>query len=331
MRGTAIKQMKQKIMQAVAIDKFGGLETMNLKTLPVPEVGADEVLIRVESAGVGVWDPFEREGGFAGMFGMEPKFPYVLGSDGAGTVVAVGKRVRRFKKGDRAYAISVASSKGGFYAEYAAVKADNTAPIPKNLTTEQAGVMPVCAITALRGLDDTLRLKRDKSLIIIGASGGIGHLAIQLAKRIGARVLAVASGDDGVALAKRLGADMAVDGHKDDVEAAAREFAPNGLDASLLTVGGEVAEKALMAAMRKGGRVAYPNGVEPKPKARPGLKIQSYDGIPDQKALKKLNKLIESGPFEVHIARTFTLDQAADAHRALDSHYLGKLALRPTG
>lgn len=330
MRGTAIKQIRQKTMQAVAIDRFGGLETMKLKTLPVPELGTDEVLIRVESAGVGVWDPFEREGGFAGMFGTEPKFPYILGSDGAGTVVAVGKRVRRFKEGDRAYAISVASAKGGFYAEHAAVKADNAALIPKNLTTEQAGVMPVCAITALRGLDDTLGLKKGESLIIICASGGIGHLAVQLAKRIGASVLAIASGDDGVALAKRLGADMTVDGHKDDVEAAAREFAPNGLDAALLTVGGEVAENALTA-MRKGGRVAYPNGVEPEPKARPGLSIQSYDGIPDQKAFKKLNKLIESGPFEVHIARTFTLDQAADAHRALDSHYLGKLALRPTG
>ena len=129
--------------------------------------------------------------------------------------------------------------------------------------------MPVDAITALRGLDDTLGLKPGESLMIFGASGGIGHLAVQLAKRMGARVLAVASGDDGVALARRLGADAVVDGHKDDVAAAAREFAPDGLDAALLTAGGEAAEKALTA-LREGGRVAYPNGVEPEPQARSG-------------------------------------------------------------
>src|SRR6266850_4662435 len=84
---------KQNTMQAAAIDRFGGIETITLRTLPVPEVGPDEVLIRVESAGVAVWDVFEREGGFAQMFGIEPKFPYVLGSDGAGTIAAVGGKV----------------------------------------------------------------------------------------------------------------------------------------------------------------------------------------------------------------------------------------------
>ena len=315
-------------MQAAAIDRFGGPESLQLRTLPVPEVGPDEVLIRVEAAGVGAWDPFEREGGFAKMMGTQPKFPYVLGTDGAGTVAAVGERVDRFQEGDRVYAMSLANPKGGFYAQYAAVKADDASPVPAKLTIEQAGVMPVDAITALRGLDDTLGLKRGESVMIFGASGGIGHLAVQLAKRMGARVLAVASGDDGVALARRLGADAVVDGHKDDVAAAARTVAPNGLDAALLTAGGEAAEKAL-AALRVGGRVAYPNGVEPTPKARPGIEFKAYDGMPSPETIEKLNRLIESGPFEVHVARTFPLDAAADAQRALNEHYLGKLALRP--
>ncbi len=103
---------------------------------------------------------------------------------------------------------------------------------------------------------------------------------------------------------------------------------PDGLDAALLTAGGEAAEQALTA-LREGGRVAYPNGVEPEPQARPGLIIQNYDGVPDPQAIEKLNRLIASGPFEVHIARTFSLEQAAEAHRALDTHYLGKLVLRP--
>src|SRR6476659_10937421 len=116
---------KQNTMQAAAIDRFGGIETITPRTLPVPEVGPDEVLIRVESAGVAVWDVFEREGGFAKAFGIEPKFPYVLGSDGAGTVAAVGNGVERINPGERVYAFGLVNPKGGFYAEYAAIKADD--------------------------------------------------------------------------------------------------------------------------------------------------------------------------------------------------------------
>jgi NADPH:quinone reductase-like Zn-dependent oxidoreductase len=316
----------QPMMHAAAIDQFGGPITPHL--LPVPQVGPDEILIRVESAGVGVWDPFEREGGFAKMMGVQPKFPYVLGTDGAGEIIAVGEQVRGFEIGDHVYALALMNPKGGFYAEYVAVKADNASPIPGKLTVEQAGVLPVDAMTALCGLDDTLGLKEGESILIFGASGGIGHLAVQLAKRMGARVLAAASGADGVALVKRLGADEVIDGHKEDVIAAAQRFAPEGLDAVLLTAGGQAAELALWA-VRDGGRVAFPNGVEPTPTGRVGITIKSYDGLPSQKAIAKLNALIEKAPFEVHVARTFSLDQAAEAHRALNEHFVGKLALRP--
>ena len=81
--------------------------------------------------------------------------------------------------------------------------------------------------------------------------------------------------------------------------------------------------------MRDGGRVAYPNGVEPEPRARPGVTVRNYDGMPDPKAIEKLNRLIQAGPFHVHVARAFPLSQAVEAHRALHEHYLGKLALRP--
>ena len=313
-------------MRAAALDHFGGVENIHLAQLPVPEPGPDEVLLRVESAGVGVWDPYEREGEFAKMFGTRPTFPYVLGSDGAGTVAAVGAQVHRFKEGDHAYALALTNPKGGFYAEYAAVKADQVSPIPKKLTVEQAGVMPSDALTALRGLDEILKLQKGESLMVFGAGGGIGHLAVQLAKRIGARVFAVASGDDGVALAKRLGADAVANGRKDDIEAAARAF--GGLDAALVTAGGEATDRALRA-MKKNGRVAWPNGVEPVPNAPSGVKVLSYDIEPSPQQLEKLNRLIESGPFEVHVAHVFPLDKAADAHRELDKHYLGKLALRP--
>jgi NADPH:quinone reductase-like Zn-dependent oxidoreductase len=320
--------LKRSTMRAAALDRFGGVENIHVAQLPVPEPGPDEVLLHVESAGVGVWDPYEREGEFAKMFGTKPHFPYVLGSDGAGTVAAVGAQVRGFKEGDHAYALALVNPKGGFYAEYAAVKADQVSPIPKKLSVEQAGVMPSDALTALRGLDEILKLQRGESLMVFGAGGGLGHLALQLAGRMGARVFAVASGDDGVALAKRLGAEAVANGRKDDLEAAARAFAPNGLDAALVTAGGQATDRALRA-MKKGGRVAYPNGVEPAPKVPSGVLVQSYNVEPNPQQFEKLNRLIESGPFEVHVAHTFPLDKAADAHRELDKHYLGKLALRP--
>src|ERR1700722_11737119 len=324
----AMRQTTPNTMRAAAIDRFGGIETLTLQTLPVPEVGPDEILIRVESAGVGAWDPFEREGGFARRFGTGEKFPYVLGTDGAGTLVQVGDRLTGVKEGAREYATVLATPKEGSDPEVAAVKADNVSPVPDKLTTEQAGVMPSDALTALQGLDDMLGLKPGETLLIFGAGGGIGHLAVQLARRMGARVLALASGEDGVALARRLGADVVVNGRKADVVAAARAFALAGLDAALVTAGGETTDRAL-AALRAGGRVAYPHGVAPEPKVRPSVRVSNYDVSIDGEAIAKLNRLIEAGPFEVHVAHTFPFDQAAAAQRALAEHYLGKLALRP--
>src|SRR5215510_4035588 len=259
-------QTTQHTMRAAAIDRFGGPETIALHMLPVPEVEPDEVLIRIESAGVAEWDPLEREGGFVKMLGVTPTFPYVLGSDGAGTVAAVGKQVEGFKEGDKVYSAVLANPKGGFYAEYASVKGEYISRIPHKLSIEQAGVTLSDAVTGLRGLDDVIGLKRDESVMIFGASGGIGHMAVQLAKRMGARVFAVASGQDGVELVKRLGADAVVDGRRDDVAAEARKFAPNGIDTALVTAGGGPTNKAL-AAVRDGGRIAYPTGVDPEPEA----------------------------------------------------------------
>src|SRR5581483_6233531 len=244
----------------------------------------------------------------------------------SGIVEEVGDQVRQLKRGDRVYGINLMNPKGGFYAECRAIKAKDAATIPQALSTRDAGVLAVDGVTALNGLDKTLQLKPGESILILGASGGIGHLAVQLAKRMKARVLAVASGKDGVDFVQRLGADKVIDGHREDVLKAAREFAPNGMDAALLTAGGKAAEQAV-ASLRKGGRAAYPNGVEDAPQGRDGVKVTSYNGEPDPQTFAKLNELIDDGPFEVHIARTFRLEEAAEAQRALGGHYLGKLAL----
>lgn len=315
-------------MHAAAIDAFG--QPLTPRLLPIPSVAPDEILIRVESAGVGVWDPFEQQGGFAKMTGTPAHFPYVIGSDGAGTVVEVGAKVRRFKPGDSVYAFAFMNPKGGFYAEFAAVKEELASPIPGGLTIEQAGALPVDGVTALEGLGNALHLKPGESILIFGASGGIGHLAVQLAKRMGARVLAVASGPDGVEMVKGLNAaDAVVDGHAQNLLQAARKFAPNGLDTALLTAGGNTANE-LLKTLHPAGRVAYPHGVEPEPQPPAGIQAIAYDGRPNPEIIAKLNHLIEQSPsFQVHIDRSFPLDQAPTALGALERHFLGKLALHP--
>src|SRR6185503_5385473 len=191
----------------------------------------------------------------------------------------------------RVYAAELANPKGGFYAQYAAVKADNTSLIPGHLTIEQAAVLPTDGVTALTGLEKVLHLESGESLMVFGASGGIGHLAVQLAKRLGARVFAIASGDDGVELCKKLGADLAVDGKGDGVLNAAMEFAPNGIDKALVTAGGPTTDESL-SAIRKGGRVAYPHGVSPEPTAPEGVAVHAYDGENTPALIDKLNTLI---------------------------------------
>lgn len=307
-------------MKAVAIDRYGGPEVLQVTTLPVPSPGADEVLIRLDAAGIGVWDPEVRSGAFE--IG-ERRFPKIIGNDGAGQVAAVGSRVKRVGPEDRVYAYSM---EGGFYAEYVAVKQGNVAPVPQGLDNERAGALGADGITALRGLDDALHIRRGEKLLVFGASGGIGHLAVQLAKRLGAEVFAVASGEDGVALMRRLGVDQAVDGKHGAVVDRLRSFAPEGLDAALVLTGGKGLETAL-AQVKKGGRVAYPNGVEPEPEAPKGVTLRAYDGESGPEALDRLNELVSQGPFHVEV-RFYRPEDAAQAHRDVEKHHLGKFALR---
>ena len=313
-------------MKAAAIDRFGGPDELKIHTLPLPKIGPDELLVRVHTAGVGSWDPWVREGEFAAMTGEKPQFPYVLGADGSGTVVAAGPSVQEFHGGDAIYGYNELSAKDGFYAEYTVLKAKDVARVPAGLSLDSAGVMPADAVTALCGLE-LLSLKPEETIMIFGASGGIGHLAVQLAQRMGARVFAVASGEDGLELMREIGADAAIDGHRGDVGAAARTFAPNGLDAALVTANGD-GLRAGLDALRKGARVAFPHGVEPEPQARADVDVHGYDGRATRALFERLNSWIEAGPFRVCVASSYPLENAADAHRALERHHIGKLALR---
>jgi len=311
-------------MRAAAIDRFGGPEVVTTHTLPVPQVNAGEVLIAVHTSGIAGWDADMRDGWSP--TGKQPKLPFIPGTDGSGTVVALGSGVRRLEIGDRVYGASFETA--GFHAEYIAVAAEHVGKVPAGLELEPAGAIPLTGVTALQGVDEALKLKRGETVIVHGASGGVGTLAVQFAKRRGARVLASASGEDGVALARRLGADAAVDGRHGDIVAAARDFAPDGVDAVLACAGGDSLQRCIES-LRPGARVAYPNGIDPAPKKRSGLDVTSYDGVIGVRELARLNRAIEAANFIVPIPAAYPLEEAAKAHeRVAQGHVLGKIVLR---
>lgn len=304
-------------MRAVTIDGRGRI---SVRDVPEPSVGSREVRIAVDTSGVGSWDPSMRPEG--------SEFFVVPGTDGAGRVEAVGGAVRRFRVGERVYSYSYQNPKGGFHAELVSVVATNVAPVPRGLDAARAGAIATTGLTALQGVEK-LRLKRGERVIVHGASGGVGTLALQFAKWSGARVLATASGRDGVALAKRLGADVAVDGKSGDLTAAARRFAPGGVDAVLAFVGGPSLARCLDALKPRGGRLAYPNGVEPAPRKRKGVRFIAYDGAPGVDEFRRLNRAVEGAKLKVPIAKTYPLARARDAYRlAGQGHVVGKVALR---
>jgi NADPH:quinone reductase-like Zn-dependent oxidoreductase len=182
-------------------------------------------------------------------------------------------------------------------------------------------------LTALQGIDDALRLKRGEIVIIHGATGGVGSLAVQFAKLRGARVLATASGADGLKLARRLSADEAVDGRHDDIAAATHRVAPEGVDALLATAGGEALERAI-ATVPQGGRVAYPNGVEPEPNQRSGIELISYDAVSGVPEFERLGEAIEQSKRVVPVAAEYPLAEAKAHERLAAGHVLGKIVLR---
>jgi NADPH2:quinone reductase len=284
----------------------------------VPTSKSDEVLIKVHAAGVSVWEADIR----AHLAVRSP--PLILGGEGSGTIVAMGSDVHNFKLGDEVYGVTGI----GFYAEYVKVRADRVAHVPKSIDLTQASILAISGLSALQGIDDVLELRTGQTLIVHGASGAVGTLAIQIARHRGIRVLATASTDEGMALARQLGADAVVNGRTGDIAAAAKAFAPQGADAVLGLAGGDSLEHCIDALRPGSGRVAYLYGLEPLPRPRGSIRMILYNFVGGTGELERLNNEVVAGNIRVPVAATYTLDQAADAHKRLEAgHLLGKIVL----
>jgi NADPH:quinone reductase-like Zn-dependent oxidoreductase len=307
-------------MLAAAFDQGGGPEVLQTHQLPVPKPKAGEVLVAMHAAGVAVWEAAARQNP-----GKDAQFPVVPGTEGSGVIAALGPGVHTFKMGDAVYGEINAS-----YAQYATAREDKIAGIPAGLSFTEAAALGVSGLSALQGIEDILRVKQGETLIIHGAAGAVGTFAIQFAKRRGAKVLATATDDAGIALATRLGADAAVNGRTGDISAAAKLLAPQGVDAVLGLAGGDALERCIDTLRQDGGgRIAYLFGVEPEPRSRYRITktVYSYTANPHQLAL--LNDAVRESGIKAVVAAEYPLDQAAAAHGRLErGHLLGKMVLR---
>ena len=309
-------------MKAAAVDRFGPPSVLKLHELPVPQPRPHEVLIEIHTAGIGSWDTSIRDGSWRSS--GRPKFPLIPGVDGAGTVVAKGARVRRFAIGDTVYAYEFGNPRGGFYAQFAVAHAEHVSAVPKSLDMRAAGATAATGLTAMQGIDK-LELRPRHTILIFGATGAVGTLAVQLAAQRGAYVIATASGKAAQRLMKRLGARKVIDARSLESIEQLRTFAPDGLDRVLALAGGKALERCLDFVQPK-GRVVYPNGIEPEPVARRTFRIRSFDAVASAREFAKLQRRIDAGKLRVPITAVYSLARAADAHRSLDrGHVLGRL------
>lgn len=319
-------------MRAIVQETYGDADALRLETVARPEITEHEVLVRVHAAGLdrGTWhlmtgQPYVMRLGF-GLRG--PRNP-VPGTDVAGTVVAVGPTVTGFAVGDEVFGFG-----RGTFAEYAVVREDRLARKPVNVTFEQAAVVPVSAVTALQALTDVGRVARGQRVLVVGASGGVGSYAVQLAKALGADVAGVCSAAK-VDLVRSLGADHVVDYARDDFADGSHRYD------LVLAIGGNPTLARLRRALTPTGTAVIVGGegggtwtgmsrqlraVAMSPFVRQRLTFF----VAKQRArdLERLLELIEAGTVTPSVDRTYPLDRASDAMRHLAAGKVrGKVAV----
>ena len=292
-------------MRAVRIHQYGGIETLQLDQVDTPEINVDDILIKVKSSSINPVDWKIREG-YLQEF-IPHKFPVTLGWDVAGVVSAVGASVADFKVGDEVFS-RPEISRDGSYADYIAVKADEVVLKSTKLDFAQAAALPLAGITAWQCLVDVGQLQAGQRVLIHAGAGGVGHLAIQIAKAKGATVIATASAKNG-ALLTQLGADQAVDYNQDTL---LEQIEP--VDLVIDTMGGAV-QKESWALLKEGGMLV--SVVEPPSEEvakEHHVKAAFVFIVPSSRILRELNTLVENDQLTPLIEHRFSLEQISDAH-----------------
>jgi NADPH:quinone reductase-like Zn-dependent oxidoreductase len=312
---------EQQRMRLVAITAFGGPERLTLMERPRPVPGPTEVLIRVQAAGVGLWDVKVRRG----LVGARP-FPFALGWESAGVIERVGASVTGFAAGDAVYSYV---PQAGHYAEYVAAPASLVARRPNSIDATHAAAMPISGLTAHQAITEDLGLRAGETVLITAAAGGTGTLAVQIATSQGAYVIATASARNHRYL-RELGADEVIDYTTTDFVQAARAAHPAGVDAVLDCIGGETTRRSLDA-LRDGGRLAHLTEAADLPLSR-GITARLVYGRPDAHRLATLTRMVNAGQLAVHLDRVLPLEEARQAHELVEAgHVRGRVVLTING
>ncbi len=321
-------------MKAIMRTKYGPPDVLELRDIDKPGIGDDEVLLRVHAAGVGrdVWHvmtglPYPIR--LAGYGLRAPKNP-VIGSDVAGVVEAVGKNVSRFQPGDEVFGIGK-----GSYAEYVCAREDKLAHKPANLTFELAAVVAISGLTALQGLRDHGRVDPGQKVLIIGASGGVGTFAVQIAKAFGAQVTGVCSTTK-VEMVRSIGADHVIDYTREDFSEGEQRYD------MILDIGGNSTLARLRRALTPEGTLVitggegggrWLGGTDRQIRALVlsrfvDQKLGTFISSENHEDMIVLKELVESGKLTPVINKTYPLSEVPEAIRYLEEgHARGKVAI----
>lgn len=310
-------------MNAIVIRAYGDLDVLRYERVPRPVPGPDEILVRVEGIGTNPVDYKTRMGrGVAGRLGDHP-FPLILGWDISG-IVEQAPADSRFAIGDAVYGMVGFPQVGGAYAEYAVAWPDELARAPQSIDLTGAAAVPLVALTVWQAMFEAGQLQAQERVLIHAAAGGVGHIAVQLAKWRGAQVIGTASGSNADYL-RQLGVDAVVDYQQTPFEAAVSD-----VDMVFDAVGGDTLERSY-AVLKPGGRLititAQPS---PEKAAAFGVKAQHVLVRPSGEQLEQITALIDAGVLKPTIQQQLPLRDAREAHRLLETRRVrGKIVLKP--
>jgi len=310
-------------MKAAQIKKYGGSEVVEInKNAPKPTVSRGHLLVEVNAAGVNPVDWKIREGYMQQMAPLQ--FPATLGGDFSGVVAEVGEGVSGFKKGDEVYGhASILVGGSGSFAEFVSADIKVTARKPENITHVEAGALPLTGVSAWQALVDHMGLSRGKKILIHGGAGGIGSIAFQLARHLGAYVATTVNAKD-IQYVKELGADETIDYKNQTFEGMLHDY-----DAVYDTVGGETYVRSFKV-LRKGG-IIVSMLEQPRPELMEQYGVNAIGQMTqvNTERLSKLAELVSKRVIKVHVDKTFPLEQAGEALAYLQSgHPRGKVVLK---
>ncbi len=330
-------------MQAAYIERTGPPDVIQFGQLPQPTIGPAQALVKIGAVAVNPIDTYIRNGANYWPLPM----PFIIGSDLAGTVVEVGNEVQTLKPGDRVWGSNQGlMGRQGSFAEFAAVDAHWLYPTPKEVPDEAAAASALVGITAHLGLFQRAGLKPGETIFVNGGSGGVGSVVVQMAKAIGARVIATAGSSEKVAAVRALGADLVLNYKTDDIAAAVQTFSPSGVNVYWETTREPDFEKSVPLLAER-GRLLLMAGREARPAFPVGpfyvkgcslLGFVMFKATPaeQQVCAQDISRWLASGLLKPHIGQVLPLAQAAAAHRLQEENTLrkgntlcGKIVLKP--